>query len=98
AAAGLVDGFRARSGEKTLLDRLDDLRGRLIWSVVALIVTTGIGFYMAAWPIRFMVPERTIRLGSLGAFDFGGWQVDLDVLHFFVAPMDPFLGGSRLKY
>jgi sec-independent protein translocase protein TatC len=45
--AGLVAGFRARSAEVSFLDRLDDLRGRLIGSLLAVAVGTGIGFYLA---------------------------------------------------
>lgn len=98
AITGLVDGFRTRSGDKTFLDRLDDVRGRLIASVIVLILTTGIGFYIAAWPISFQVPRWTIDLSALGTFQFGGWMINLDVLGFFVAPIEPFLGGERLKY
>ncbi len=45
--SGLIDGFRERSGEKTFLDRLDDVRGRMIRAAVALIVGTAGGFYLA---------------------------------------------------
>jgi len=44
---GVFEGFRARSGEKSFLDRLEDVRGRLIASVVAVVICTGIGFYMS---------------------------------------------------
>jgi sec-independent protein translocase protein TatC len=46
AVGELVEGFRKRSGEQTFLDRLDDVRGRLIGSVVAVVIGTGIGFYL----------------------------------------------------
>ncbi len=47
AFSGLIDGFRERSGEKTFLDRLDDVRGRMIRAAIALIVGTAGGFYLA---------------------------------------------------
>lgn len=98
AFAGIVDGFKARSGEKTFLDRLDDFRGRLIISVIALLLATGIGFYIAAWPLQFEIPEMTVQAGSLGRFTLGGWDVHIDVLRFFVAPIVPYLNGEKLKY
>lgn len=98
AFAGLIDGFRERSGEQSFLDRLDDLRGRLIASLVVVVATTLVGFYIAAWPLTLSVPRVRGTLGPLGAFDVGGWSVRLDILGFFVAPIEPFLDGSRLKY
>jgi sec-independent protein translocase protein TatC len=98
AIAGLVDGFRARSGEKTFLDRLDDLRGRLIGSIVVVVVMTLLGFYAAAWPITLRIPRWNFALGPLGPFDIGGWTIDLDVLAFFVAPIEPYLNGQKLRY
>ena len=95
---GIVGGFRERSGELTFLDRLDDLRGRLIGSAVVLAVTTGLGFFVAARPIQFYLPRRALNFGSLGTLRFGGWDVDLDVLGFFTAPIEPYLAGARLKY
>jgi sec-independent protein translocase protein TatC len=44
---GLIRGFRARSGEATLLDRLDNFRDRLITSLVVVIIATGVGFYIS---------------------------------------------------
>jgi sec-independent protein translocase protein TatC len=69
--SGVVEGFRARSGEATFLDRLDDVRGRLISSLVVLLVLTVAGFYVA---------------------------MSYDVLGIFTAPIQPYLGGERLKY
>jgi sec-independent protein translocase protein TatC len=69
--AGLVEGLRARSGEESFLDRLDDFRGRLIASLAVFGVATAIGFYLS---------------------------VTFDVLGIFTAPIQPFLGGERLKY
>jgi sec-independent protein translocase protein TatC len=98
AFAGLADGFRARSGEKTFLDRLDDVRGRLIGSIVVVVLTTLLGFFVSAWPIRLQVPRWTLDLPALRSFQLGGWTVDLDVLAFFIAPVEPYLAGERLKY
>ncbi|MQA88657.1 MAG: twin-arginine translocase subunit TatC [Gemmatimonas sp.] len=98
SVAGLVDGFRARSGEKSFLDRLDDFRGRLIASLVVVTATTILGFLVAAWPLTLRVPRWTFELGALGTFGIGGWTINLDVLGFFVAPIEPFLNGEKLKY
>lgn len=68
---GIVDGFRDRSGEMSFLDRLDDVRGRLIASIIALILTTIAGFYLV---------------------------LNFDVLGIFTAPMEPYLGGNKLKF
>ncbi|CAN5428380.1 hypothetical protein BH24GEM3_BH24GEM3_14090 [soil metagenome] len=38
--------FKPRSAEMPFLDHLEELRWRLLWSLVALVVTTGIGFYL----------------------------------------------------
>ncbi|MEX2571745.1 MAG: twin-arginine translocase subunit TatC, partial [Gemmatimonadota bacterium] len=97
AVAGFIDGFRGRSGEKTFLDRLDDVRGRLISSLVVITITTLIGFYAAAWPVTLNIPEWTVGFRDR-MLQFGGWTVDLDFLALFVAPIEPFLNGERLKY
>jgi sec-independent protein translocase protein TatC len=44
---GVVGGFKRRSGELSFLDRLDDLRGRLIRSALLVVVTTIVGFVLA---------------------------------------------------
>jgi sec-independent protein translocase protein TatC len=44
---GIVEGLRERSGGQTVLEQLDNARGRLIASLVAIVVGTGIGFYVA---------------------------------------------------
>lgn len=95
---GIIDGFRSRSGEKTFLDRLDDFRGRLVICLIALALGTGLGFWVAAWPVAFQVPEFTLRAGSLGQWVLGGWDVRIDVLAFFVDPIIPYLNGEKLKY
>lgn len=96
--AGIIDGFKTRSGEKTVLDRLDDFRGRLIICLIALALATGIGFWVAAWPLAFTIPEFTLRAGSLGQMVLGGWDIRIDVLNFFVEPVTPYLNGEKLKY
>jgi sec-independent protein translocase protein TatC len=37
---------KPRSGEMPFLDHLEELRWRILWSLVAVVVTTGIGFYL----------------------------------------------------
>lgn len=44
---GIIDGFRERSGEVTFLDRLDDLRKRLVRAALALAIGTAGGFWLA---------------------------------------------------
>lgn len=68
---GLVDGFRSRSGELGFLDRLDDVRNRLIGFAIVLTIATVGGFYLA---------------------------MNYGVLAFITAPIQPYLGGGRLKY
>jgi sec-independent protein translocase protein TatC len=48
--AGMFDGFRARSGDVSFLDRLDQVRAGLIRSLIGVVLTTGLGLYLA---IRF---------------------------------------------
>jgi sec-independent protein translocase protein TatC len=68
---GIIGGFRKRSGEKSFLDRLDDVRGRIFRAALALIVGTAVGFWVA---------------------------MNYDVLGILTSPVQPFLGGQRLKY
>lgn len=98
AFAGIIDGFRTRSGEMTFLDRLDDFRGRLIISLIALTLATGVGFWVSAWPLSFDVPVMAIQAGRFGSFQIGGWHIDIDVLRFIVDPIEPYLNGEKLKY
>lgn len=46
AVAGLIDGFRNRSAGVGFLDRLDDVRARLIWALVVLMIGVLVGFYL----------------------------------------------------
>jgi sec-independent protein translocase protein TatC len=71
AVAALIEALRERSGGESFLDRLDDVRGRLIGSLVVVTLATGIGFYLA---------------------------ITTDILGIFTAPVQPFLGGGKLKY
>ena len=63
--------FRKSNGEMPFLDHLEELRWRILWSLLAIIIFTIIGF--------FVVNE------------FG-------VLQLLIAPIEPFLDGSKLKY
>ena len=59
------------AAEMPFLDHLEELRWRLIWSLIAVIVCTVVGFFLVT---------------------------RLDVLGILVAPIEPFLHGSKLKY
>lgn len=59
------------AAEMPFLDHLEELRWRLIWSLIAVIVCTVVGFFLVT---------------------------RLDVLGILVAPIEPFLNGSKLKY
>jgi len=61
----------APAGEMPFLDHLEELRWRLIWSLLAVIVCAVAGFFLVT---------------------------RLDVLGLLVAPIKPFLHGSKLKY
>ncbi len=63
--------FKSIQQEMPFLDHLEELRWRLLWSLLALIVTTVIGYFLVT---RF------------------------DVLLLLIDPIEPFLGGSKLKY
>ena len=63
--------FRTSAGEMPFLDHLEELRWRILWSLLAIILFTVIGFFLVT---RF------------------------DVLGILVAPIEPFLGDSRLKF
>src|SRR5688500_15607562 len=81
---GMVDAFRHRSGDVGFLDRLDDVRGRLITSIVAVILTTILGFYLV------------LNYDVLGIFTapmvpyLGNGKLK------FLNPMDPFFISMKL--
>ncbi|HEX6749373.1 MAG TPA: twin-arginine translocase subunit TatC [Longimicrobium sp.] len=62
---------KTASGEMPFLDHLEELRWRLIWSLLAVVICA-----VAGW---FLVTR-------------------LDVLGLLIAPIKPFLHGSKLKY
>jgi sec-independent protein translocase protein TatC len=102
AVADLVEGFRTRSGGVSFLDRLDHLRGRLVASLIAVIITTIIGFYIAAYPLTIRLPAWGSTTGILRfipfEFQFAARTLTLDVLGLFVDPIQPYLGGEKIKY
>jgi sec-independent protein translocase protein TatC len=59
------------SGEMPFLDHLEELRWRILWSLLAVTVCAVVGFFLVT---------------------------RLDVLGILVAPIEPLLGGTRLKY
>ena len=59
------------SGEMPFLDHLEELRWRILWALLAIVVTSIIGFVLVT---------------------------RLDVLGILVAPIEPFLDGTKLKY
>jgi sec-independent protein translocase protein TatC len=63
--------FRTSTGEMPFLDHLEELRWRILWSLLAIIIFTIIGFFVVT---------------------------QFDVLGLLIAPIQPFLGDSKLKY
>lgn len=63
--------FGSSAGEMPFLDHLEELRWRMLWSLIAVVIFTIIGFFLVT---RF------------------------DVLGILTAPIEPFIGDSRLKY
>ena len=59
------------AGEMPFLDHLEELRWRVLWSVLALVIASIAGFVLVT---------------------------RLDVLGILVAPIEPFLNGTKLKY
>jgi sec-independent protein translocase protein TatC len=69
--AAIMSTPRRTEAEMPFWDHLEELRWRLVWSLIAVALGTGVGFWLVT---RF------------------------DVLGILVAPIKPFLNGSRLKY
>lgn len=63
--------FNTKPGEMPFLDHLEELRWRILWAVLAVLVGTIIGFVLVD------------RLG---------------VMMLLIEPIQPFLGGGKLKY
>src|SRR5690606_40621154 len=62
---------RAATQEMPFLGHLEELRWRILWSLIAVAIGAVIGFFLV---VRF------------------------DVLGLLVAPIEPLLGGTQLKY
>jgi sec-independent protein translocase protein TatC len=82
--AGLLDGLRKRSGELTLLDRVEDFRGRMIGIMVALTLGTVAGFLIV---VNFDV--LGIFTAPMEPFVEGGRLL-------YLSPTDPFFITLRL--
>ena len=55
--------FESTFGSMPFLDHLEELRRRLIWSALALVLTTGVAFYFADPLMRFFIePMGNIKL------------------------------------
>lgn len=67
-----MPNFRSTAaGEMPFLDHLEELRWRIIYALIAVVICTGIGFLLVT---------------------------HFDVLGILIAPVKPFLHGSKLKY
>jgi sec-independent protein translocase protein TatC len=75
---------KPRTGEMPFLDHLEELRWRLLWSLAAMIVTTGIGFFLVT---RFNVLGILIQ-------PVCPWVDDCRLK--FLSPMDPFFITLKL--
>jgi sec-independent protein translocase protein TatC len=60
-----------RTGEMPFFDHLEELRWRVLWSLLALVVASVIGFLLMEW---------------------------MSVMELLIRPIEPFLGGEKLKY
>lgn len=76
--------FKPRSAEMPFLDHLEELRWRILWSLVALLVTTGIGFYLVTHFDVLGILIEPIR-PFLGDSKLG-----------YLSPMDPFFITLKL--
>lgn len=75
---------KPRGGEMPFLDHLEELRWRILWSLVALVVGTGIGFFLVT---RFNVLGLLIQ-------PVCPWIDDCRLK--FLSPMDPFFITLKL--
>jgi sec-independent protein translocase protein TatC len=75
---------KPRTGEMPFLDHLEELRWRILWSLAALVVTTGIGFYLVT---QFNVLGVLIQ-------PVCPWVDDCRLK--FLSPMDPFFITLKL--
>ena len=81
---GMVGAFKRRSGDVGFLDRLDDVRGRLIASLIALVITTIAGFYLV------------LNFDVLGFFTAPMAPYLAGNKLKFLSPMDPFFVSMKL--
>ncbi|MEX0836901.1 MAG: twin-arginine translocase subunit TatC [Gemmatimonadota bacterium] len=77
---------RNTRGEMPFLDHLEELRWRILWSLVAVIVGTGIGFFLVTYYEALELLMRPIR----AARD----NPDLQLI--YLSPADPFFVTIRL--
>lgn len=69
--AGVHQPFKTYREEMPFLDHLEELRWRILWSLLAVLVMSVIGFFLVT---------------------------KLNILGILIAPIEPFLAGSKLKY
>src|SRR5688500_5268177 len=84
--AGIFEGFRARSGDVSFLDRLDQVRARLIRSVIGIFLTTGLGLYLA---IRYDAALLGVVVRPIEPY-LAGEKLQ------YLSPTDPFFITLRL--
>jgi sec-independent protein translocase protein TatC len=75
---------KPRSGEMPFLDHLEELRWRILWSLAALVVTTGLGFYLVT------------QFNVLGILIQPVCPFVEDCRLKFLSPMDPFFITLKL--
>jgi sec-independent protein translocase protein TatC len=75
---------KPRGGEMPFLDHLEELRWRVLWSLLALVVTTGIGFYLVT------------HFNVLGILIQPVCPFVEDCRLKFLSPMDPFFITLKL--
>lgn len=77
---------RNTRGEMPFLDHLEELRWRILWSLVAVIVGTGIGFFLVVYFEALELLMRPIRAA----------RNDPSLMLVYLSPADPFFVTIRL--